>query len=192
MGFKFWFILFQFENFVKSKFPSMNFVSFIWNFTFNWILFKSEWIWMILKWISNLNQFFCYLKIEWIRNVLHFRINWLKIWMWIYSILKFIFIWKWKKGIPEVTMSGIQSELDVRLTAIGHHIYRANYSASVAGLYLLNVTWADRYLHIVAISVFIQFFQISKISKFEKNKWKKFKQKILIFWNWKTKKKKVN
>ncbi|XP_059352458.1 filamin-B-like isoform X4 [Daphnia carinata] len=47
-------------------------------------------------------------------------------------------------GIPEVTMTGIKSDLDVTLSLIGDNMYRASYKPDAVGVYLLNVMWAER------------------------------------------------
>ena len=47
-------------------------------------------------------------------------------------------------GVPEVTITGIKSDLNVALKAIGNNVYRAKYTADIAGVYLLNVMWAER------------------------------------------------
>jgi hypothetical protein len=49
------------------------------------------------------------------------------------------------KGIPEVTMTGIKTDLNVTLTLIGNNMYRASYTPDTVGVYLLNVMWAERY-----------------------------------------------
>ncbi len=47
-------------------------------------------------------------------------------------------------GVPEVTMTGIKSDLDVSLVPLGNNTYRASYIADDIGVYLLNVMWAER------------------------------------------------
>jgi len=47
-------------------------------------------------------------------------------------------------GVPEVTITGIKSDLNVSLKAMGNNMYRAKYIANVGGVYLLNVMWAER------------------------------------------------
>ncbi|XP_046654649.1 filamin-C-like isoform X2 [Daphnia pulicaria] len=47
-------------------------------------------------------------------------------------------------GIPEVTMTGIKTDLNVTLTLIGNNMYRASYTPDTVGVYLLNVMWAER------------------------------------------------
>jgi len=47
-------------------------------------------------------------------------------------------------GVPEVTITGIKSDLNVTLKAIGNNIYRAKYIADIPGVYLLNIMWAER------------------------------------------------
>ena len=55
------------------------------------------------------------------------------------------------QGLPEVTMSGINSDLEVVLTSLGNHMYKATYTAESVGVFLLNVMWSERlaryYLH---------------------------------------------
>ena len=47
-------------------------------------------------------------------------------------------------GIPEVTMTGIKSDLNVALSSIGDNMYRASYVPDSIGVYLLNVMWSER------------------------------------------------
>ena len=47
-------------------------------------------------------------------------------------------------GAPEVTLTGIKSDLNVTLTNMGNNTYRASYLATSPGVYLLNVMWAER------------------------------------------------
>lgn len=47
-------------------------------------------------------------------------------------------------GGPEVTLTGIKSDLNVTLSNLGSNTYRASYLATSPGVYLLNVMWAER------------------------------------------------
>lgn len=47
-------------------------------------------------------------------------------------------------GMPEVTLTGMKSDMKVYLTSIGENIYRATYTPDSPGAYLLNVMWSDR------------------------------------------------
>jgi len=47
-------------------------------------------------------------------------------------------------GAPEVTMSGVKADINVHLHPSGNNVYRAAYTPSVAGAYLLNVAWSGR------------------------------------------------
>jgi hypothetical protein len=47
-------------------------------------------------------------------------------------------------GYPEVSMTGIKSDLNVTLRSVGPNIYKASYTPDSTGVYLLNVMWAER------------------------------------------------
>jgi len=47
-------------------------------------------------------------------------------------------------GAPEVTLTGTKQDVKVLLEPMGNSVYRASYSATYPGLYLLNVMWADK------------------------------------------------
>ncbi|XP_072156699.1 filamin-B isoform X2 [Bemisia tabaci] len=47
-------------------------------------------------------------------------------------------------GIPEVTLTGMKTDLKVDLQNTGDNIYKATYCPTVPGAYLLNVMWSDR------------------------------------------------
>ena len=47
-------------------------------------------------------------------------------------------------GVPEVTLSGIKSDIRVKLEPQGNNVFRAVYVPTSPGAYLLNVTWAGR------------------------------------------------
>lgn len=49
-------------------------------------------------------------------------------------------------------MTGIKSDLNVKLTLIGDKMYRASYTPDAVGVYLLNVMWAERYTPIITLS----------------------------------------
>ncbi|CAH0381358.1 unnamed protein product [Bemisia tabaci] len=46
--------------------------------------------------------------------------------------------------IPEVTLTGMKTDLKVDLQNTGDNIYKATYCPTVPGAYLLNVMWSDR------------------------------------------------
>ena len=41
-------------------------------------------------------------------------------------------------------MSGVKADINVHLHPSGNNVYRAAYTPSVAGAYLLNVAWSGR------------------------------------------------
>lgn len=47
-------------------------------------------------------------------------------------------------GLPEVTLTGMKADIKVHLQNLGNSVYRATYTPSVPGAYLLNVMWSDR------------------------------------------------
>ncbi|XP_046393064.1 filamin-A isoform X2 [Ischnura elegans] len=47
-------------------------------------------------------------------------------------------------GRPEVSLTGMKSDVPVRLTSLGNGVHKATYTASVPGPHLLNVMWSDR------------------------------------------------
>ena len=47
-------------------------------------------------------------------------------------------------GLPDVTMTGTRSDINVNLTSEGGGIWRAIYTPNMTGVYLLNVMWSDR------------------------------------------------
>ncbi|KAK9504384.1 hypothetical protein O3M35_010726 [Rhynocoris fuscipes] len=47
-------------------------------------------------------------------------------------------------GIPEVSLSGMKNEIKVTLHHMGDNVYRATYTPTIPGAYLLNVMWSDR------------------------------------------------
>ncbi|XP_076033174.1 filamin-A-like isoform X3 [Oratosquilla oratoria] len=47
-------------------------------------------------------------------------------------------------GCPDVTMAGTKNDIMVTLTPEDQGVWRATYTPNVAGVYLLNVMWADR------------------------------------------------
>lgn len=47
-------------------------------------------------------------------------------------------------GSPEVSLSGVKADIPVRLTSLGNNVYKAFYTPSVPGAYLLNVMWSER------------------------------------------------
>jgi filamin len=47
-------------------------------------------------------------------------------------------------GIPEVTLTGMKSDIKVTLHNLGDNVYRATYTPTSPGAYLLNVMWSDR------------------------------------------------
>jgi filamin len=47
-------------------------------------------------------------------------------------------------GLPEVTLTGMKADIKVQLQNLGNSVYRATYTPSVPGAYLLNVMWSDR------------------------------------------------
>lgn len=58
--------------------------------------------------------------------------------------LNSMFILIFNSGAPEVTLTGIKSDLNVTLTNIGNNTFKASYLATSPGVYLLNVMWAER------------------------------------------------
>lgn len=47
-------------------------------------------------------------------------------------------------GSPEVSITGMKTEVAVQLHPMGNSVYRATYTPTAAGSYLLNVMWSDR------------------------------------------------
>ncbi|XP_069676636.1 filamin-A isoform X2 [Periplaneta americana] len=47
-------------------------------------------------------------------------------------------------GLPEVTLTGMKADIKVQLQNLGNSVYRATYTPTVPGAYLLNVMWSDR------------------------------------------------
>lgn len=47
-------------------------------------------------------------------------------------------------GLPEVTLTGMKTDIKVQLQNLGNSIYRATYTPTIPGAYLLNVMWSDR------------------------------------------------
>ena len=47
-------------------------------------------------------------------------------------------------GTPEVAMTGPKGDVKVTLQPLGPSVYRASYTASHPGTYLLNVLWSER------------------------------------------------
>lgn len=47
-------------------------------------------------------------------------------------------------GLPEVTLTGMKADIKVQLQNLGNSVYRAIYTPTVPGAYLLNVMWSDR------------------------------------------------
>lgn len=47
-------------------------------------------------------------------------------------------------GIPEVTLTGMKNDIKVNLIHVGDNVYKATYTPSQPGAYLLNVMWSDR------------------------------------------------
>ena len=47
-------------------------------------------------------------------------------------------------GIPEVTLTGMKNDIKVNLMHVGDCVYKATYTPSQPGAYLLNVMWSDR------------------------------------------------
>lgn len=47
-------------------------------------------------------------------------------------------------GSPEVTLSGVKTDIPVRLIPLGNNTHRALYTPSAPGAYLLNVMWSER------------------------------------------------
>ncbi|KAE8736626.1 hypothetical protein FOCC_FOCC017919 [Frankliniella occidentalis] len=45
---------------------------------------------------------------------------------------------------PEVSITGMKTEVPVQLHPMGNSVYRATYTPAAAGSYLLNVMWSDR------------------------------------------------
>jgi filamin len=44
-------------------------------------------------------------------------------------------------GVPEVKMSGTRCDIDVRITHMGHHIYKCSYVPQIPGTYLIGLKW---------------------------------------------------
>ena len=47
-------------------------------------------------------------------------------------------------GLPEVKLTGVRCDIDVRLMQLGHNIYRCTYIPQIPGAYLLNIKWNER------------------------------------------------
>ncbi|XP_023727803.1 filamin-C isoform X3 [Cryptotermes secundus] len=47
-------------------------------------------------------------------------------------------------GLPEVTLTGMKTDIKVQLQNLGNSTYRATYTPTIPGAYLLNVMWSDR------------------------------------------------
>ena len=47
-------------------------------------------------------------------------------------------------GQPQVTLTGVKSDIDVRVTPLGHNKYKCSYVAQHVGAYLLSIMWSDR------------------------------------------------
>ncbi|XP_063231927.1 LOW QUALITY PROTEIN: filamin-C [Bacillus rossius redtenbacheri] len=47
-------------------------------------------------------------------------------------------------GTPEVTLTGMKADMKVQLQNLGNNVYRASYTPTAPGAYLLNVMWSDR------------------------------------------------
>ncbi|XP_023244649.1 filamin-B-like [Centruroides sculpturatus] len=47
-------------------------------------------------------------------------------------------------GSPEVSLSGVKADIPIRLTSLGNNVYKAFYTPSIPGAYLLNVMWSER------------------------------------------------
>ncbi|XP_052216529.1 filamin-B-like isoform X2 [Dreissena polymorpha] len=50
------------------------------------------------------------------------------------------------KGSPDVVLSGVRDEVNVRVSPLGNGKFRCNYVATVPGAYLLHITWNGRQL----------------------------------------------
>ena len=49
-------------------------------------------------------------------------------------------------GSPEVTLTGIKAEVNVRIVAVGNGRFKCSYIAVVPGAYLLHINWNGRQL----------------------------------------------
>lgn len=47
--------------------------------------------------------------------------------------------------MPEVTLTGVKQNIEVLLQNISDRMYKATYTPTNPGAYLLNVMWSDRY-----------------------------------------------
>ncbi|XP_040074680.2 filamin-A [Ixodes scapularis] len=47
-------------------------------------------------------------------------------------------------GSPEVSLTGVKADIPVQLISLGNNTYRALYTPTVPGAYLLNVMWSER------------------------------------------------
>ena len=47
-------------------------------------------------------------------------------------------------GVPVVRLTGVQSDIEVRIRQIENNVFRCSYVPTASGAYLLSVTWADR------------------------------------------------
>lgn len=46
-------------------------------------------------------------------------------------------------------MTGIKADLAVGISNVNYNMYKATYTAETAGVYLLNVMWAERCVYII-------------------------------------------
>ena len=49
-------------------------------------------------------------------------------------------------GAPEVSLTGVRAEINVKVVSLGGGKHRCNYIPVVPGAYLLNITWNGRQL----------------------------------------------
>lgn len=47
-------------------------------------------------------------------------------------------------GLPEVKLTGVRCDIDIRLMQLGHNNYRCTYIPQIPGAYLLNIKWNER------------------------------------------------
>ena len=47
-------------------------------------------------------------------------------------------------GQPQVTLSGVKSDIDVRVTSLGNNKFKCSYMPQHLGAYLLSIMWSDR------------------------------------------------
>ena len=43
-----------------------------------------------------------------------------------------------------MTLTGVKSDIDVRVTPLGDNKYKCSYVPQLVGAYLLNIMWSDR------------------------------------------------